>query len=698
MVDPRGGAPTIGSGAQSPFLDALRERVLVFDGAFGTWMQGQDLGPDDFGGAALEGCNEHLVLTRPDLVSQMHDEFFEVGVDAVETATFGAFPLVLNEYGIAGQDVRDQPAARRRSPGKSRPVVLDRRTGRGSSSARSAPAPSCRRSARFATTSCATTTRLRSTACSPAASTCCSIETVYDLLQAKAAINGARARDGRGRPSTLPIMVQVTVETTGRMLVGTEIGAALTALEAMRPDVIGMNCATGPAEMTEHLRYLAQHARTFLSCLAERGAAVGRRRPHALRPHAGRARRRARAVRDRVRAQHRRRLLRHDARAPAPRSIETPRHRRAPVAAHAGVRARLLVDLLARAVPPGARVPRRSASAPTRTARRKFRDAMLEADWDTLRADGARAGEGRRARARRVRRLRRPRRHRRHGRDRGPLRDPGVRCRSCSTRPSRGVVEAGLQHHGGKAILNSANLEEGEGEGKRMDRVFRLARSTAPRSSASRSTRRARRATADWKLRVAKRIYDIAIERYGIEPTDLIFDTLTFPLSTGDDDLRRDAMETIEAIRRIKAELPGRVDDPRAVERVVRPQARGPARAQQRVPARVPRSRASTPRSCTRRASCRCTRSTTASARSRSTSSTTAVARTTTRSPSSWRCSKASRPARSRSEDRSGWPVEERLEAPHHRRRTRRPRSRSRRAARRRCPRSRSSTTCCSTA
>src|SRR5213080_3477105 len=99
--DPRGIAPAIGSGSVSPFLDALAERVLVLDGAFGTWMQGHDLGPDDFGGEALEGCNEQLVLTRPDLVTQMHEEFFAAGVDGVETATFGAFPLVLNEYGIA---------------------------------------------------------------------------------------------------------------------------------------------------------------------------------------------------------------------------------------------------------------------------------------------------------------------------------------------------------------------------------------------------------------------------------------------------------------------------------------------------------------------------------------------------------------------------------------------------------------------
>src|ERR1700680_1479212 len=101
MSDPRGSVRPVSSGAQHPFLDALAERVLVFDGAFGTWMQAQNLGPDDFGGEALDGCNEQLVLTRPDLVSQMHEEFFAVGVDGVETATFGAFPLVLKEYDLA---------------------------------------------------------------------------------------------------------------------------------------------------------------------------------------------------------------------------------------------------------------------------------------------------------------------------------------------------------------------------------------------------------------------------------------------------------------------------------------------------------------------------------------------------------------------------------------------------------------------
>src|SRR5437762_2305505 len=157
----------------SDFLAALRDRVLIFDGAFGTWVQDRDLGPDDFGGPELEGCNEHVVLTRP-------DGLLAGGVD----------------------------------------VLL--------------------------------------------------VETVYDLLQGKAAIVAARramAKAGR----EVPLMVQVTVELTGRMLVGTEIGAALTTLEALKPDVIGLNCATGPGEMTEHLRHLSQHARTFLSALTNAG-------------------------------------------------------------------------------------------------------------------------------------------------------------------------------------------------------------------------------------------------------------------------------------------------------------------------------------------------------------------------------------------------------------------------------------------
>ena len=194
-----------------------------------------------------------------------------------------------------------------------------------------------------------------------------------------------------------------------------------------------------------------------------------------------------------------------------------------------------------------------------------------------------------------------------------------------------------------------------------MDRVFRSRASTARRSSASRSTRRARRAPPTGSCGSRKRIYDIAIERYGLEPTDLIFDALDVPAL----DRRRRPPPRRDGDHRgdppHQGELPGRVDDPRPVERVVRAQARGPPRAQQRVPARVPRGGARRRDRARGAHHADATRSTSASARSRSTHLRPARARATTRSPSSWRCSKASSAARSRSEDRSGWPVEERL-------------------------------------
>ena len=252
----------------SDFLAALNHRVLIFDGAFGTWVQDQDLGPEDFGGPELEGCNEHVVLTRPDLIARMHSEFFDVGVDAVETATFGSFPVVLAEYGIPEKTYELNEAAARIAKEVATGYVTPERP-------------------RWVVGSIGPGTKLPSLGAIGFAELrdgyetqvdgllaggvdLLLVETVYDLLQGKAAIVAARramAKAGR----EVPLMVQVTVELTGRMLVGTEIGAALTALEALKPDVIGLNCATGPGEMTEHLRHLSQHAWTFLSALPNAG-------------------------------------------------------------------------------------------------------------------------------------------------------------------------------------------------------------------------------------------------------------------------------------------------------------------------------------------------------------------------------------------------------------------------------------------
>jgi 5-methyltetrahydrofolate--homocysteine methyltransferase len=533
------------------FLTTLSERVVVFDGAFGTWVQGRDLGPDDFGGPALEGCNENLVLTRPDEIAEMHRQFFAVGVDAVETATFGAFSLVLNEYGIADRayeinlkaaQIAGEVASGFSTPNRPRFVVGSLGPG--------TKLPSLGH-VDFVTLRDAYEEQARGLIAGGVDVVL--VETVYDLLQGKAAIVACRrAMAAEGR--SVPIMVQVTVETTGRMLVGSEIGAALTALEALHPDVIGMNCATGPAEMIEHLRHLSHHARTYLSCLPNAGlpSVVDGHTHYDLTPGeladaherfvsefgvnivggcCGTTPEHLQAVVDRI----------GDGRVPVARSPEFE-----PGCSSIYSHVPFHQELAYLAV--GERTNANGS--------RKFRDAMLQADWDTcVQMAREQVKEGAHVLDVCVDYV---------GRD-GTADMQEIASRFAtqaslplvfdSTEPA--VLEAGLQHHGGKALVNSANLEEGEGEGKRMDRVLSLAREYGAAVICLTIDEEGQARDADWKLRVAHRIYDIATQRYGIDGTDLIFDPLTFPLSAGTEDLRRDGMETLEAIRRIKAELPG---------------------------------------------------------------------------------------------------------------------------------------------
>src|SRR3954468_1255056 len=531
------------------FLAAAAERGLILDGAFGTLVQGQDLGPDDFGGAALEGCNEHLVLTRPDLIRQMHDEYFAVGVDAVETATFGAFALVLAEYGLADTAYEMNVTAARIAkesaeewsiPSRPRWVV-------------GSLGPGTRLPSLGAITFDALRTDYQEQAAGliEGGADVLLVETVYDLLQAKAALIACRrAMSDAGRE--LPLMVQVTVETTGRMLVGSEIGAALTALEAMHPDVIGLNCATGPVEMTEHLRYLAQHARTKLSCLPNAGL------PSAVDGHThydltadGLADAHERFVSEfglnivggccgTTPAHLAAVVERIGERAPTPR---TPDFEPGCSSIYSHVPFHQELSYLA--------VGERTNA----NGSKKFREAMLEADWEScVQMAREQVKEGAHVLDVCVDYV---------GRD-GTVDMEQIASRFAtqaalplvfdSTEPW--VIEAGLQHSGGKALLNSANLEDGEAPGSRMDRMMTLAQEYGAAVICLAIDEEGQARDADWKLRVCKRIYDIATERYGIDPTDLIFDMLTFPLGSGQEDLRKDGMETIEAIRRVKAKLP----------------------------------------------------------------------------------------------------------------------------------------------
>ncbi|KWX10386.1 methionine synthase, partial [Carbonactinospora thermoautotrophica] len=248
---------------------ALAERVVVADGAMGTMLQAANPTLDDFEGH--EGCNEILNVTRPDIVRGIHDAYFAVGVDCVETNTFGANFGNLSEYGIveriyelseAGARIAREVADGWSTPDRPRWVIGS--VGPGT---------------KLPTLGHVDFRTLRDTYQQQVAGLIAGgvhavlVETAQDLLQAKAAVIGAK-RAIKAAGVDVPVFVQVTVETTGTMLLGTEIGAALTALEPLGVDLIGLNCATGPAEMSEHLRYLARHARVGLSCMPNAGLPV----------------------------------------------------------------------------------------------------------------------------------------------------------------------------------------------------------------------------------------------------------------------------------------------------------------------------------------------------------------------------------------------------------------------------------------
>ena len=537
--------------AVSGYLERVRSGLVVFDGGTGTSFQAANLTVDDFGGDDLEGCMEILNVSRPDVVASLHRSFFDVGVDVVETNTFGGFSVPLAEYGIehrayelsaagAGiaRDVADEYIAR-----DGRPRFVAGSIGPGT---------------KFATLGQITYRELRDAYETQAAGLIDGgvdlfvIETQFDLLGAKAAMNGAR-RAMRRAGVELPLQVQVTIELTGRMLAGTEIGAALTTLDAMRADVIGLNCATGPEEMYEPLRYLAEHSRVPVSVI----------------PNAGLPQVVDGEMRYDLSAGE---FAAHISRFVTEFGVDiiggccgtTPAH------IAAVIEACRTVTIPSREPVHEPSVASIYSTTPLRqdtsfliigertnaNGSRAFREAMLAGDLDRCVAIGEDQV-----------------RESAHlvdlcvdyvGRD-GTVDMDALAGRFAteitvpivldSTEPE--VMEAGLERLGGRSVLNSANLENGDEPGSRADRVFRLAREHGAAVICLLIDEEGQARDVDWKLRVAHRLYDLAVDRYGLEPGDLIFDPLTFPLSTGDDALRGDAMQTIEAIRRIKTELPG---------------------------------------------------------------------------------------------------------------------------------------------
>nr|WP_211198967.1 methionine synthase [Phytoactinopolyspora limicola] len=536
------------TGVRSPFLEALHQRVLVADGAMGTQLQAQDLTLDDFAG--LEGCNEILNVTRPDAVLEVHRGFLEAGSDLIETNTFGTNLPNLGEYDIpdrilelaeAGARLARQAADEFSTPDKPRFVLGS--VGPGT---------------KLPTLGHITYAMIRDAYIEQVRGMLAGgidvvlVETSQDLLQTKAAVLGAkRAMRAEGRH--VPIVAQVTVETTGTMLVGSEIGAALTALAPLGIDMIGMNCATGPAEMGEHLRYLAQNAQIPLSVMPNAGLPeIGPNGAvYPLGPE-GLAEALAGFVTD------------FGTRMVGGCCGTTPEHLRHVVEAVSGLvaserapRSEAAVSSVYQSVP-----FRQDASVlmvgerSNATGSKAFREAMVEERWeDCVEIARAQTREGAHLIDLNVDYV---------GRDGvADMDELASRLATASTLPimldstEPEVIRAGLERIGGRCVINSVNYEDGDGPESRFHRAMQIAAEHGAAVVGTCIDEEGQARTAEWKVRVARRLIEDLTTNWGMAVEDVVVDCLVFPISTGQEEVRRDGIETIEAIRQLTSEYPG---------------------------------------------------------------------------------------------------------------------------------------------
>ena len=538
------------SGPASPrpaLRQVLTERVVVADGAMGTMLQAYDLSLDEFEG--YEGCNEILNLTRPDVVREIHRAYFDVGVDCVETNTFGANFANLGEYGIsdriyelseAGARLAREAADAASTPERPRFVLGS--VGPGTK------LPTLGHTT-FATLRDAYAENVRGLVDGGADAIL--IETTQDLLQTKASVVGAK-QALRAAGSSIPVIVSVTVETTGTMLLGTEIGAALTALEPLGIDLIGLNCATGPKEMSEHLRYLSRHSTIPLTCMPNAGlpqlTADGAFYP--LTP-------------EELADAHETFVDAYGLSLVGGCCGTTPEHLRQVVERVGGrpVKQRRTqpeagVSSLYQHVPFRQDTSYLSIGERTNANGSKaFREAMLAGDWDgCIEIARAQIRDGAHLLDLCVDYV---------GRDGvADMKELAGRLATASTLPivldstEPPVLQAGLEMLGGRCALNSVNFEDGEGPGSRFARIATLASEYGAAVVALTIDEEGQARTADRKVAIAERLLDTLERDYGIPGHDVLIDTLTFTLATGQEESRRDGLETIEAIRKLKQRRP----------------------------------------------------------------------------------------------------------------------------------------------
>ena len=526
---------------------ALLERVVIADGAMGTMLQAQNPSLEDF--QNHEGCNEILNVTRPDIVKAVHEEYLKVGVDAIETNTFGANFANLAEYGIedriyelanAGAILARQVADQYSTADKPRWVLGSLGPG-----------------TKLPTLGHTTYEKLKlayeeaSKGLIDGGSDALLIETTQDLLQAKAAVNGARdAINKSGKDIVL--IAQVTVETTGTMLMGSEIGAALNALEPLGIDLIGLNCATGPAEMSEHLRVLSKGATVGISVMPNAGLPVlGENGAHYPLDGVELAKSLKQFVID-----YKVNLVGGCCGTTPAHMLEVVKQLQSVSVTSREVVREVGASSLYQFAP--FRQQNTYLSIGERTnanGSRAFRDALLAEDWQScveIARDQIRDGA--------------------HmldlsvdyvGRDGvSDMKELAFRFATTSTLPivldstEPAVLEAGLKQLGGRSVINSVNYEDGDGPTSRFARIMPLVTEHGAAVIALTIDEDGQARDAQWKLKVARRLINDLTGNWGMRVDDILIDCLTFPIATGQEETRRDGIETLNAIKALKEEFP----------------------------------------------------------------------------------------------------------------------------------------------
>jgi 5-methyltetrahydrofolate--homocysteine methyltransferase len=533
-------------------LETLSQRVMVGDGAMGTQLQEADLTLDDFRG--LEGCNEILNETRPDVLETIHRNYFEAGADAVETNTFGCNMSNLGDYDIADR-VRDLS---QRGTAIARRVADELTTPEHKRYVLGSMGPGTK-----LPTLGHTEYHLIRDAYAEAAlgmveagADAILVETCQDLLQLKAAVLGSRrAMEQAGRH--IPVFTHVTVETTGTMLLGSEIGAALTAIEPLGVDMIGLNCATGPAEMSEHLRYLSRHARIPVSVMPNAGLPVlgAKGAEYPLQPDEL-----AEAL-DGFISQFGLSLvggccgttpehIRKVAAAVAPYNDGTAQRGQRHVTYEPGVSSLYTAVPFAQDASVLVIGERTNANGS-----KAFREAMIAEDYQKcldIAKDQTRDGA--------------------HlldlcvdyvGRDgAADMRALASRLATASTLPimldstETPVLQAGLEHLGGRCTINSVNYEDGDGPESRFAKTMELVAEHGAAVVALTIDEEGQARTAEKKVEIAERLINDITGNWGVDESSILIDTLTFTIATGQEESRKDGIETIEAIRLLKQRHP----------------------------------------------------------------------------------------------------------------------------------------------